>query len=208
MTEKRFEKTNFRPVPMKLFAAWEVDRTPPNCIPRYEKLSLLPADNDPRPGGNYHFRPPQIVLSRRKSRWPRRQRARYQWATTILTSIDGISSFYHEQFWDSKIFINDTQIPYQVPPQMSPGRFVAHRQDYHTFPHLFYTSTKVINEITQCATPRSSPSSQNILFSTLPKWLQEKSLFNFPPHNLYHSQTHSSCCDLCTHSHFGIRLHG
>lgn len=25
-----------KPVPMKLFAAWEVDRTPPNCIPRYE----------------------------------------------------------------------------------------------------------------------------------------------------------------------------
>lgn len=24
-----------KPVPMKLFAAWEVDRTPPNCIPRY-----------------------------------------------------------------------------------------------------------------------------------------------------------------------------
>ncbi|KAK7572107.1 hypothetical protein V9T40_014579 [Parthenolecanium corni] len=24
-----------RPVPMKLFATWEVDRTPPNCIPRY-----------------------------------------------------------------------------------------------------------------------------------------------------------------------------
>ena len=24
----------FRPVPMKLFATWEVDRTPPNCIPR------------------------------------------------------------------------------------------------------------------------------------------------------------------------------
>lgn len=23
-----------RPVPMKLFATWEVDRTPPNCIPR------------------------------------------------------------------------------------------------------------------------------------------------------------------------------
>lgn len=23
-----------KPVPMKLFAAWEVDRTPPNCIPR------------------------------------------------------------------------------------------------------------------------------------------------------------------------------
>lgn len=25
---------NGKPVPMKLFAAWEVDRTPPNCIPR------------------------------------------------------------------------------------------------------------------------------------------------------------------------------
>lgn len=24
-----------KPVPMKLFAAWEVDRTPSNCIPRY-----------------------------------------------------------------------------------------------------------------------------------------------------------------------------
>lgn len=23
-----------KPVPMKLFAAWEVDRTPPNCMPR------------------------------------------------------------------------------------------------------------------------------------------------------------------------------
>lgn len=23
-----------KPVPMKLFAAWEVDRTPPNCVPR------------------------------------------------------------------------------------------------------------------------------------------------------------------------------
>lgn len=26
--------TGQKPVPMKLFAAWEVDRTPPNCIPR------------------------------------------------------------------------------------------------------------------------------------------------------------------------------
>ena len=26
--------SNFKPVPMKLFATWEVDRTPPNCIPR------------------------------------------------------------------------------------------------------------------------------------------------------------------------------
>ena len=25
---------NIKPVPMKLFATWEVDRTPPNCIPR------------------------------------------------------------------------------------------------------------------------------------------------------------------------------
>ena len=25
---------NLKPVPMKLFATWEVDRTPPNCIPR------------------------------------------------------------------------------------------------------------------------------------------------------------------------------
>ncbi|KAI8046842.1 hypothetical protein M5D96_003056 [Drosophila gunungcola] len=29
-----------KPVPMKLFAAWEVDRTPPNCIPRDQKPSL------------------------------------------------------------------------------------------------------------------------------------------------------------------------
>ncbi|OWR50279.1 hypothetical protein KGM_214721 [Danaus plexippus plexippus] len=37
MTEKnKSEKmTNTsKPVPMKLFAAWEVDRTPSNCIPR------------------------------------------------------------------------------------------------------------------------------------------------------------------------------
>ncbi|GAB0091922.1 phosphofurin acidic cluster sorting protein 2 [Sergentomyia squamirostris] len=44
MTEKstRFEKmTNFtKPVPMKLFAAWEVDRTPPNCIPRLCSLTI------------------------------------------------------------------------------------------------------------------------------------------------------------------------
>ena len=26
--------TSLKPVPMKLFATWEVDRTPPNCIPR------------------------------------------------------------------------------------------------------------------------------------------------------------------------------
>ena len=26
--------SSFKPVPMKLFATWEVDRTPPNCIPR------------------------------------------------------------------------------------------------------------------------------------------------------------------------------
>lgn len=24
----------YKPVPMKLFATWEVDRTPSNCIPR------------------------------------------------------------------------------------------------------------------------------------------------------------------------------
>ena len=39
MTEKatRIERLSNmnKPVPMKLFAAWEVDRTPPNCIPRY-----------------------------------------------------------------------------------------------------------------------------------------------------------------------------
>ncbi|CAM1154435.1 PACS1 (predicted) [Pycnogonum litorale] len=29
-----------KPVPMKLFAAWEVDRTPPNCIPRLCSLTL------------------------------------------------------------------------------------------------------------------------------------------------------------------------
>ncbi|GFT40696.1 phosphofurin acidic cluster sorting protein 1 [Nephila pilipes] len=29
-----------KPVPMKLFAAWEVDRTPPNCIPRLCTLNL------------------------------------------------------------------------------------------------------------------------------------------------------------------------
>lgn len=38
MTEKgtRIERLSNmnKPVPMKLFAAWEVDRTPPNCIPR------------------------------------------------------------------------------------------------------------------------------------------------------------------------------
>ncbi|XP_059609911.1 phosphofurin acidic cluster sorting protein 2-like isoform X1 [Phlebotomus argentipes] len=44
MTEKstRLEKmSNFtKPVPMKLFAAWEVDRTPPNCIPRLCSLTI------------------------------------------------------------------------------------------------------------------------------------------------------------------------
>lgn len=31
-----------KPVPMRLFAAWEVDRTPPNCVPRFaQRLSLL-----------------------------------------------------------------------------------------------------------------------------------------------------------------------
>ena len=29
-----------KPVPMKLFATWEVDRTPPNCIPRLCTLTL------------------------------------------------------------------------------------------------------------------------------------------------------------------------
>merc|ERR1711962_821094 len=32
--------SNFKPVPMKLFATWEVDRTPPNCIPRLCSLTL------------------------------------------------------------------------------------------------------------------------------------------------------------------------
>ena len=32
--EFRNVTSNFKPVPMKLFATWEVDRTPPNCIPR------------------------------------------------------------------------------------------------------------------------------------------------------------------------------
>ncbi|XP_015191775.1 PREDICTED: phosphofurin acidic cluster sorting protein 2 isoform X3 [Polistes dominula] len=32
--------TTSRPVPMKLFAAWEVDRTAPNCIPRLCSLTL------------------------------------------------------------------------------------------------------------------------------------------------------------------------
>lgn len=37
MTEKNksIPIVGVRPVPMKLFASWEVDRTPPNCIPRY-----------------------------------------------------------------------------------------------------------------------------------------------------------------------------
>ncbi|KPJ10079.1 hypothetical protein RR48_05714 [Papilio machaon] len=42
MTEKnKSEKmTNAsKPVPMKLFAAWEVDRTPSNCIPRRQQRS-------------------------------------------------------------------------------------------------------------------------------------------------------------------------
>lgn len=39
MTDKlpKFEKLTSnmnRPVPMKLFAAWDYNRTPPNCIPR------------------------------------------------------------------------------------------------------------------------------------------------------------------------------
>lgn len=32
--EKNAGSMSGKPVPMKLFAAWEVDRTPPNCIPR------------------------------------------------------------------------------------------------------------------------------------------------------------------------------
>jgi hypothetical protein len=30
-----------KPVPMKLFATWEVDKTPPYCIPRYDSLKAL-----------------------------------------------------------------------------------------------------------------------------------------------------------------------
>jgi len=33
LIENRFVKGG-KPVPMKLFATWEVERTPPNCIPR------------------------------------------------------------------------------------------------------------------------------------------------------------------------------
>lgn len=28
-------------IPMSLFAAWDADRTPPNCVPRYLKFYLL-----------------------------------------------------------------------------------------------------------------------------------------------------------------------
>merc|ERR1712223_929886 len=38
--EFRNVTSNFKPVPMKLFATWEVDRTPPNCIPRLCSLTL------------------------------------------------------------------------------------------------------------------------------------------------------------------------
>lgn len=45
MTEKvpRIERLSNmnKPVPMKLFAAWEVDRTPPNCIPRLVNTAIL-----------------------------------------------------------------------------------------------------------------------------------------------------------------------
>lgn len=34
MYEKMSSTTKQQPT-MKLFAAWEVDRTPPNCVPRY-----------------------------------------------------------------------------------------------------------------------------------------------------------------------------
>jgi len=37
-----------RPVPMKLFATWEVDRTPPNCIPRSLFALIILAFNRPR----------------------------------------------------------------------------------------------------------------------------------------------------------------
>ena len=30
-----------RPVPMKLFATWEVERTSPNCVPRLVTLNVL-----------------------------------------------------------------------------------------------------------------------------------------------------------------------
>lgn len=45
MTDKitKFDKMSniaTKPVPMKLFAAWEVDRTPPNCIPRYLRIII------------------------------------------------------------------------------------------------------------------------------------------------------------------------
>lgn len=42
MAEKSNKPANVwgKPVPMKLFAAWEVDRTPPNCIPRLCTLNL------------------------------------------------------------------------------------------------------------------------------------------------------------------------
>ncbi|CAL8106945.1 unnamed protein product [Orchesella dallaii] len=33
--------SNAKPVPMKLFSSWEVDRTPPNCIPRLCSLTLI-----------------------------------------------------------------------------------------------------------------------------------------------------------------------
>jgi hypothetical protein len=36
-----------RPVPMKLFATWEVDRTPPNCIPRSLFALIILAFNRP-----------------------------------------------------------------------------------------------------------------------------------------------------------------
>lgn len=42
MTDKVKQQpaTGVKPVPMKLFATWEVDRTPPNCIPRLCSLTL------------------------------------------------------------------------------------------------------------------------------------------------------------------------
>uniref|UniRef100_A0A182IT72 Phosphofurin acidic cluster sorting protein 1/2 N-terminal C2 domain-containing protein n=1 Tax=Anopheles atroparvus TaxID=41427 RepID=A0A182IT72_ANOAO len=47
MTDKvtKFERMAMsKPVPMKLFAAWEVDRTPSNCIPRRAARSLTRQD--------------------------------------------------------------------------------------------------------------------------------------------------------------------
>lgn len=39
-----------KPVPMKLFATWEVDRTPSNCIPRWVLVRFLRGDGVTLPG--------------------------------------------------------------------------------------------------------------------------------------------------------------